>query len=102
MTSPSIFKHNGLLYLTFIGWNDSPSKVSEVWVLGATSTDDGYTWSNFQVVETKIGMEGQVTKAPDGSFYSVYTSDYKKMRAFLFLVLTILLLDGQQKKNLFY
>jgi len=78
MTSPSVFEHNGLLYLTFIGWNDSPSKVSEVWILGATSSDDGFTWSNFQEVETKIGMEGQVTKAPDGSFYSVYTSDYKK------------------------
>ena len=78
MTSPSVFEHNGLLYLTFIGWNDSPNKVSEIWTLGATSSDDGHTWSNFQEIETKIGMEGQVTKARDGTFYSVHTGDYKK------------------------
>jgi len=78
MTSPSIVEFEGKLYMTFIGWDNSPNKVTEVWILGAISTDDGYTWTNFQEVDTRIGMEGQVVKAPDGSFYSVYTSDYKK------------------------
>lgn len=78
MTSPSIVEHEGKLYMSFIGWNNSPNLVTEVWILGATSTDDGYTWTDFQEVETKIGMEGQVTKAPDGTFYAVYTDEYKK------------------------
>lgn len=78
MTSPSIVEHEGLLYMTFIGWNDSPSNVTEVWCMGATSADDGYTWTDFQIVPNSITMEGQITKAPDGSFYAVSTEEYKK------------------------
>ena len=76
MTSPSVVEYNGTLYLSFIGWNDSPERVTEVWVIGATSNDDGRTWSNFQLVDTPIGMEGQVTKAPDGTFVAVNTTEF--------------------------
>lgn len=78
MTSPSIVEHNGNLYMAFIGWDNNPSSVTEVWTLGAISNDDGYTWSEFQEIETRIGMEGQLTKGNDGQFYSVRTGDYKK------------------------
>ncbi|MCG8573708.1 MAG: family 43 glycosylhydrolase [Flavobacteriales bacterium] len=77
ITSPSVVEHDGLLYMMFIGWNNSPENVSEVWMMGATSNDDGYTWSDFQIVNTPIGMEGQVTKTPDGKFVAVSTGDYK-------------------------
>lgn len=78
ITSPSIVAHNDTLFMAFIGWNDSPNNVSEVWVFGATSVDDGYTWSDFKEVDTRIGMEGQLTKGPNGKFYAVRTGDYKK------------------------
>lgn len=81
MTSPSIVEHDSLLYMVFIGWDNSPTKVKEVWLLGATSTDDGHTWSNFQNVTTPIGMEGQLTKTPDGDFVAVRTGEYKRGEA---------------------
>lgn len=84
ITSPSVVEHNGLLYITFIGWNASPNAVTEVWMLGATSVDDGHTWSDFQVVDTKIGMEGQVTKAPDGTFVAVRTAEYNNKEAIFY------------------
>jgi len=43
ITSPSVIEHEGLLYIVFLGWNASPSNVTAVWVIGATSSDDGYT-----------------------------------------------------------
>ena len=76
ITSPSIVEHNGILHMVFIGWNDSPEKVSEVWIIGAKSTDDGYSWSDFEIVDTPIGMEGQVTKTLDGKFVAVRTGEY--------------------------
>ena len=81
ITSPSIVEHEGVLYMVFIGWNASPHNVTEVWILGATSTDEGHSWSEFQEVETRIGMEGQVTKAPDGSFSAVRTGSYQAEEA---------------------
>ncbi|MEM6963400.1 MAG: hypothetical protein AAF573_01460 [Bacteroidota bacterium] len=81
ITSPSVVEHEDLLYMVFLGWNDDPQNVSNVWVIGATSGDDGYTWSNFQEVETPIGMEGQVTQAPDGSFVAVRTGEDLGMEA---------------------
>jgi len=84
MTSPSIVEHEGLLYMTFIGWNASPQKVSEIWLLGATSVDEGHTWSDFQIIDTPIGMEGQVTKHPDGRFVAVRTGDYQNDEALFY------------------
>ena len=88
MTSPSIVEYQGLLYMTFIGWDASPDNVSEVWIIGATSSDDGHTWSNFQIVDTKIGMEGQVTKTTDGKFIAVRTSDYENKEAIYYSTAT--------------
>lgn len=84
ITSPSILEHNGLLYITFIGWNASPQDVSEVWIIGATSTDEGHSWTDFQLIETPIGMEGQVTKTADGSFVAVRTGQYNGKEAIFY------------------
>lgn len=81
MTSPSIMEHDNLLYLAFLGWNASPDAVSEVWVLGATSVDEGHTWDNFKEVDCAIGMEGQVTKGIDGKFYAVSTGMFENKEA---------------------
>ncbi len=88
MTSPSIVEHQGLLYMNFIGWDASPNNVTEVWIIGATSTDEGHTWSNFQLVDTKIGMEGQVAKTTDGKFIAVRTSDYGNKEAIYYSTAT--------------
>jgi len=88
ITSPSIVEHQGLLYMTFIGWDASPDNVTEVWIIGATSSDDGYTWSNYQIVDTKIGMEGQVTKTTDGKFIAVRTSYYENKEAIYYSTAT--------------
>lgn len=76
MTSPSVVEHEGVLYLSFIGWNNSPSEVTEVWIIGATSSDSGHSWEDFQIVETRIGMEGQVTKVGENNFVSVRTGEF--------------------------
>lgn len=76
ITSPSIVAHQGLLYMVFIGWNNAPDLVSEIWIIGAVSSDDGYTWSDFQLVDTPIGAEGQITKTPDGGFVAVRTAEF--------------------------
>jgi hypothetical protein len=75
MTSPSVVAHDGMLYMAWLGWNDRPSDVSEVWVLGATSTDDGRTWTDIREVDVPIGMEGQLTAGPDGRFYATRTGE---------------------------
>lgn len=84
ITSPSVVEHNAQLYMSFIGWNDSPNKVTEVWSLGATSTDGGRSWSNFQLVDTPITMEGQITKTPDGGFVAVRTGEYNDTEAIFY------------------
>ena len=84
ITSPSVVKHGGLLYMMFIGWNNSPSNVTEVWIMGATSSDEGYTWSDFQIVETKIGMEGQVTKVGESEFIAVRTGEFENVEAIFY------------------
>ncbi len=81
ITSPSVVEHEGILYIGFIGWNATPAEVSEVWMMGATSTDEGRTWSDFQIVDTRIGMEGQITKTPDGRFVAVRTGAFEDKEA---------------------
>jgi hypothetical protein len=76
ITSPSVVEHQGQLYMAFLGWNDHPGKVTAVWVIGATSQDGGYTWSDFQLVDVPIGMEGQITQHPDGSYVAVRTGPF--------------------------
>ncbi len=76
MTSPSVVEHQSTLYMTFIGWDNSPNFVTEVWVMGASSEDEGHSWSNFQIVDTKIGMEGQVTKIDSTRYVAVRTGEY--------------------------
>jgi len=73
ITSPSVVEYQGQLYMSFLGWNNSPEAVTEVWVIGATSTNGGYTWTDYSVVSTPIGMEGQVTKINDTTFVAVRT-----------------------------
>lgn len=84
ITSPSIVEHNGLLYIAFIGWNNSPENVSEVWIIGATSSDDGHTWSDFKIVDAPIGMEGQITKISEGNFVAVSTQEFNGKEAIFY------------------
>ena len=81
ITSPSIVEHQGKLFMCFLGWNDAPDEVSEIWVIGATSTDDGHTWTDFQIVDTRIGAEGQVTKIKENEFVAVRTGPYEDKEA---------------------
>lgn len=75
ITSPSVVEHDGQLYLVFLGWDAFPEPEA-VWVFGATSDDNGITWNNLQEVTVPIGMEGQLTKTPNGDFVAVYTTDF--------------------------
>ncbi len=84
ITSPSVVAHQNQLYLVFIGWNAAPDEVTEVWVIGATSADEGHTWTDFQLVDTPIGMEGKVTKRSDGSFVAARTGDYSNREAIFY------------------
>ncbi len=81
ITSPSVVEHNNQLYMSFLGWNNSPEAVTEVWVIGATSSDGGYTWTDYSVVDTPIGMEGQVTKVNDTTFVAVRTGSWNDKEA---------------------
>ena len=84
MTSPSVVKHQGILYMTFLGWDNSPNNVTEVWVMGAKSNDEGHTWSDLQIVDTRIGMEGQVTKVNDNNFIAVRTGEFENAEAIFY------------------
>ncbi len=70
ITSPSVVEYEGVLHLVYLGWNDSPGEVTEVWTLGSTSDDDGVTWSAPEVVDVPVGMEGQLTHGPDGRYWA--------------------------------
>ena len=76
MTSPSVTEHRDTLFMTFIGWDNAPNAVTEVWVMGAISLDEGHTWTDFQLVDTRIGMEGQVTIVNDNQYIAVRTGDF--------------------------
>ena len=84
ITSPSIVEHDSLLYICFLGWNDSPANVSVVWTLGAVSSDEGHSWSDFQEIDCPIGMEGQITKGPDERFYAVRTGEFDNREAIFY------------------
>ncbi len=81
MTSPSVVEYDGELYLSFLAWDNAPNKVTAVWVMGAVSDDQGANWGAFRKIEAPIGMEGQITKGPDGLFYAVSSQDHGATRA---------------------
>jgi len=84
ITSPSVVEHEGMLYMSFLAWNDAPANVSSVWVMGATSSDEGHTWTDFREVETPIGMEGQVSKVGEEAFVAVRTTTQKGKEVILY------------------
>ena len=88
ITSPSVVEYQGQLYMTFLAWNNNPELVSGVWVIGATSTDNGHTWTDFQEVDTKIAMEGQVTKVGENEFVAVRTGEYRDDEAIFYATAT--------------
>ena len=83
ITSPSVLEHDKLLYLTFLAW-DGFQDVTMVWVMGAVSDDDGTTWKDIKEVNVPIGMEGQVTQMPDGTYCAVRTDAFKNVEAIWF------------------
>ncbi len=74
ITSPSIVEHLGVLYMVYCAW-DAFTEVTIVWVHGATSEDDGKTWSIVGEVDVPVCMEGSFTRGPDGKFYAVATTE---------------------------
>lgn len=84
MTSPSVVEHQGMLYITFIGWDNKPDSVTKVWIIGAKSYDDGHSWTDFKKVDTKIGMEGQITKIDENEFVAVRTGEYENKQAIFY------------------
>ncbi|MDR9416389.1 MAG: hypothetical protein RI564_08900 [Gracilimonas sp.] len=84
ITSPSVVEHNDLLYMTFIGWDASPNEVTEIWIIGATSNDDGHSWTDFQKVDVPIGAEGQITKLPNEEFVAARTGSYEDREAIFY------------------
>ncbi|GAB4409539.1 MAG: hypothetical protein OHK0039_13310 [Bacteroidia bacterium] len=55
--------------------------MKRVWIIGATSADEGHTWSDFRLVDVPIGMEGQVTRIGDSSYVAVRTGTYRDREA---------------------
>lgn len=76
ITSPGIVSHRGKLYMTFVAWDDFQN-VSQVWTMGAVSTDDGRSWTNIREVPVPVAMEGQVTKTPAGKFLAVRSGEHQ-------------------------
>lgn len=74
MTSPSIVAHAGALYMVYCAW-DAFVDVTAVWVHGATSEDDGRTWTVVGEVDVPVCMEGSFVRGPDGKFYAVATAE---------------------------
>lgn len=99
ITSPSVVEHQGKLYISFIGWDNSPDKVTEVWILGAISEDDGHSWSDFQRVQTRIGMEGQVTKVNENEFIAVRTGEFNDKDAIYYSTATHPFGPWQEKED---
>lgn len=83
ITSPSVMAHNGRLFMAFLGWNGFED-VTRVRVFGAVSRDDGKTWRNLREVPVPIGMEGQITRTPSGSFEAVRTSEHEDGEALFY------------------
>ena len=69
MTSPTIVEHEGVLYMTYIGWEAFPN--GPVHVVGATSMTDGRSWSKRGALDWDdiFGVEAHTEKGPDGLFY---------------------------------
>lgn len=74
VTSPSVVEAPDGLLMTWLGW-DAFDGVTEVWTFAARSVDGGETWSAPRAVDLPIGMEGQVTRRPDGGYVAVATRD---------------------------
>lgn len=76
MTSPSIVESDGTLYMFYCAWSHFEGNDDlQVWVHGATSDDDGDTWTVLGEVDVPVCMEGSLTEGPDGMFYAVAQSE---------------------------
>lgn len=76
MTSPSIVEHQGVLYMCYVAWADSPTGPSPTVInAGATSSDYGATWTKTGTISFSdiFGVEAHIEKGPDGKFYRVAT-----------------------------
>ena len=82
ITSPSVVEHEGVLHMTFLAW-DGFDDVTEVWVMGAISRDQGRSWGEVREVPVPIGMEGQLTRLPNGQFVAVRTGEVDDVEAIM-------------------
>lgn len=74
ITSPSVIAQDDGLLMAWLGW-DGFEDVTEVWTFTATSDLDGKTWSDITQTHVPIGMEGQITRRPDGGYVSFATRE---------------------------
>lgn len=78
-TSPSIASYNGILYMTYTAWADSPMGASPGVVTGAAySSNDGATWTKFGVIDwaDTFGVEASVHHGLDGYYYRISTETF--------------------------
>ncbi len=80
ITSPSVIEHDNRLYMTFLAWDDFPEP-RHVWVMGAISDDSGATWTDIKEVPVPVGMEGQITRSPNGKYIALRTGEHKDSEA---------------------
>ncbi|MDH5738725.1 MAG: family 43 glycosylhydrolase [Nitrospira sp.] len=72
MTSPSIVEYNGVLYMVYTGWGDSPNSPDPaVTTMYATSSNNGTTWVKQGSLSWNdiFGVEAHIEKGPDGFYY---------------------------------
>jgi hypothetical protein len=74
ITSPSIVEHQGKLVMAWLGWNGFED-VTEVWSFSATSNLNGLIWEDATETFVPIGMEGQITRRPEGGYVAVATRE---------------------------
>lgn len=74
ITSPSLVEHDGNLVMAWLGWNGFED-VTEVWSFTATLHHESQVWGNIHEMDIPIGMEGQITKRPQGGYVAVSTKE---------------------------
>lgn len=78
-TSPSIEAYNGVLYMNYTAWADSPVGASPGVINAASfSGNDGATWTKFGSIDwtDTFGVEASVHRGLDGNYYRVGTETF--------------------------
>lgn len=74
ITSPSVVAHEGRLVMAYLGWNGFED-VTAVWSFVSHAGPEGRDWGAGREAAVPVGMEGQITRRPDGGFVAVATRE---------------------------